>query len=255
MLLPLQGGILYGPVRSRRLGKSLGVNLLPKDYKLCSFNCVYCHYGWTKKHTMNVGESVEDLPTTEDVEAALERAARSTMQFDFITFSGNGEPTLHPQFTEIIEEVARIRDRHWPHVKIVLLSNSTGLKNKKVRESVSRIDIPMFKLDAGTEEKFRAMNHPAGGVILSDVMDLLCSLQDIYIQTVLIQGTPSNVGRQDLTAYFQQIKRIRPKEVHIYSIDRPVPESEIALVSRERLARIAVEGEGETGVKFRTFSV
>lgn len=253
MLLPLQRGILYGPVKSRRLGKSLGINLMPADYKLCSFNCVYCHYGWTKKHTLDLGESLEDLPAFDDVVDALEQAAKSSMEFDFITFSGNGEPTLYPQFAQLVDEVIRIRNTYRPEVKAVLLSNGTGLLNRDVRENISKIDIPVFKLDAGTEKKFRVINRPVSGVNFAELLDIFSSMEDIYLQTVMIEGNPSNVGEEDLAAYFQQIDRIQPKEVHIYSIDRPVPNAEIALVSSERLSAIALEGERRTGVRIKTF--
>jgi wyosine [tRNA(Phe)-imidazoG37] synthetase (radical SAM superfamily) len=254
-LLPLQRGILYGPVNSRRLGKSLGINLMPGDYKLCSFNCVYCHYGWTKKHTVDFGKCRKDLPAFDDVVKAVEGAARSSMEFDFLTFSGNGEPTLYPQFAQLVEEVARIRNTYRPEVKVVLLSNSTGLLYKEVRESISKIDVPVFKLDAGAENTFNVINRPAQGVNFTELLDLLCAMKNIYIQTVLIEGTPSNVAREDLATYFQQIGRIKPKEAHIYSIDRPVPNTRISLVPSERLAEIAIQGQKETGVNIRTFSL
>lgn len=253
MLLPLQVGILYGPVNSRRLGKSLGINLMPGDYKLCSFNCVYCHYGWTKKHTLDVRPCLSDLPSLDDVVRAVVQAARSALDFDYLTFSGNGEPTLHPQFAELVDAVVKIRDEYRPEVKIALLSNSTGLVCDSVRESLPKIDVPVFKLDVGTEEKFRLINRPARGVRFTSILELLSSLSGIYIQTVLIEGTPSNATAEDQQAYFQQIARIRPREVHIYSTDRPVPDARIALVSPQRLEEIARWGEKETGVRVRAF--
>jgi wyosine [tRNA(Phe)-imidazoG37] synthetase (radical SAM superfamily) len=254
MLLSLHRGIIYGPVNSRRLGPSLGINLMPGDYKLCSFNCVYCHYGWTKKHTLNFLESSQDLPAVTEVLHAVEGAAASPLAFDFFTFSGNGEPTLHPNFPQVVDEVVRIRDRYRPAAKVALLSNSTGLFHEEVRACVSKIDLPVFKLDAGSEETFQAINRPAPGIHLARIVDLLASLEDICIQTVLVEGKPSNVGDDELKAYFQHIRRIKPREVHIYSIDRPVPKAEIVLVSPERLAEIAARGEQATGARIRPFS-
>jgi len=254
-LLPLQRGILYGPVKSRRLGKSLGINLMPGDYKLCSFNCVYCHYGWTKKHTVDFGKWRNDLPAFHDVVKTVEGAARSSMEFDFLTFSGNGEPTLYPQFAQLVEEIVRIRNTYRPEVKVVLLSNSTGLLYKEVRESISKIDVPVFKLDAGAENTFKVINRPAQGVNFTEILDLLCAVKNIYIQTVLIEGTPSNVAREELATYFGQIGRIKPKEVHIYSIDRPVPNTRISLVPSEKLAEIAIQGQKEIGGRMRAFSL
>jgi len=253
MLLPLQVEILYGPVNSRRLGKSLGINLMPGGYKLCSFNCVYCHYGWTKKHILDAQQCLQDLPSLADVVKAVEQAARSALDFDFLTFSGNGEPTLHPQFAQLVEEVVKIRNKHRPQVKVALLSNSTGLVFETVRASIPKLDFPVFKLDVGTEEKFQMINRPAKGVSLARILEQLSSLSDIYIQTVLIQGTPSNVTEEDLEAYFRHIACIRPREVHLYSIDRPVPDTHIGLVSPPKLEEIALQGQKETGVKMKAF--
>jgi wyosine [tRNA(Phe)-imidazoG37] synthetase (radical SAM superfamily) len=253
MLLPLQVDILYGPVNSRRLGKSLGINLMPGAYKLCSFNCVYCHYGWTKEHTLDASPFAEDLPPLQQVVERLEIAARSALDFDYLTFSGNGEPTLYPQFAELVDEVVRIRNTYRPEVKIALLSNATGLMRAGVRESIPKIDFPLFKLDAGTEETFRAINRPAQGLSLAGVVAQLCSLRDINIQTMLVDGSPSNTREEDLQAYFQLLARIQPKEVHIYSIDRPVPHAQLLLVPPQKLEDIAKRGERETGVRIKAF--
>ena len=254
MLLPLHRGIIYGPVNSRRLGPSLGINLMPGDYKLCSFNCVYCHYGWTKKQTLDFAESLQDLPTVAAVVEAVESAAASPWAFDFFTFSGNGEPTLHPNFPQMVDEVVRLRDRYRPTAKVALLSNSTGLFGEEVRACISKIDLPVFKLDAGSEATFQAINRPASGMRLAQIVDLLASLEDICIQTVLVEGRPSNIGGDELEGYFHHIRRIKPREVHIYSIDRPVPKEDIFLVSPERLEEIARRGEQATGASIRPFS-
>ena len=253
MLLPLQRGILYGPVESRRLGRSLGINLMPTGFKLCSFNCVYCHYGWTKKHTLDFRSSHGDLPPMDNVVRAVEEAAKSKIPFDFLTFSGNGEPTLYPDFPELVEQVVRIRDRHRPGVRIALLSNSSGLLYEEVRGIISRIDMPVFKLDVGSKQKFKEINRPAKGIDFAEIVDLLASMRDIYIQTVLVQGSPSNVGKENITSYFQQLSHIQPREAHIYSIDRPVPNARISLVPPEGLEQIALQGQRETGVKIKAF--
>lgn len=253
MLLSLQAGIIYGPVNSRRLGPSLGINLMPVHYKLCSFNCVYCHYGWTERHTLHVGECLPDLPAAGEVIQAVGRAALSPLDFDFFTFSGNGEPTLHPNFAELLDEVVRIRDRHRPRAKVALLSNSSGLLYSEVRSCAAKIDLPIFKLDAGNEATFHAVNRPAQGIAFARIVDLLASLEGIHIQTVLVEGAPSNVVDAELEAYFHHLRRIKPREVHLYSIDRPVPDGNISLVSPERLEQIARRGEEETGVSIRPF--
>ena len=252
-LLPLQSGILYGPVNSRRLGKSLGVNLMPGSYKLCSFNCVYCHYGWTKKQTVDFSKYHKDLPAIDEVVKSVARALKSSLEFDFLTFSGNGEPTLYPQFAELVEEVVSLRNKYRPKVKVALLSNSTGLARENVLLSLSKIDFAVLKLDAGTEEKFKAINRPARGINFSEIIDSLCSAIELYIQTVLVEGNPSNAAEDDLKAYFRKISFIQPEEVHIYSIDRPVPNKAISLVSKDRLEEISDWGKKETGVEIRPF--
>ena len=252
-ILPLQKGILYGPINSRRLGKSLGINLMPTKYKLCSFNCVYCHYGLTDELTMNLEDYIKDLPEYNDVMKAIEGAVKSPLEFDYITFSGNGEPTLYPSFSSLVDEVIKIRDKYRPNVKVALLSNSSGLIYAEVRESIRNIDLPVFKLDAGKADKFRAINNPTRDVNFEGIVDLLSNLSNICIQTVLIDGNLFNTSKEDIDSYFEKLKKIQPKEVHIYSTDRPVPNTEIKRVKPDRLKEIAREGEKETGVRIKAF--
>ena len=253
MLLSLKPGITYGPVRSRRLGRSMGINLMPGTYKHCSFNCIYCHYGWTRIITTDMEPYRDDLPTRTEVVAAVEKALCSPDDFEYITFSGNGEPTLHPDFPELVKDTGQLRDKYRPQAKIGLLSNSTGLERESVRASISGIDFPMFKLDAGSETTFVAMNRPARGVAFYAIVDRLSALSGILIQTVLIDGTPNNTSDEELDAYFALLSRIHPREVHIYSIDRPVPQTDIRLVPPERLRQIADKGKQKTGIEIKAF--
>jgi wyosine [tRNA(Phe)-imidazoG37] synthetase (radical SAM superfamily) len=248
MLLPLQTGIVYGPVKSRRYGRSLGINVCPADYKLCSLNCVYCHYGHTETLAADVTPFEKDLPAYDDVIGAVEEALQSPMKLDVITFSGNGEPTLHPQFPELVDAVVDLRNRYRPGAKVALLSNSTGLAREDVRRSISRLDIPVFKLDTGTERAFARINRPAKGVRFDEIVCQLKTLRGIYIQTILIDGTPSNTHPDELLAYFELIRDIRPREVHIYSTDRPVADSRISKVDPDWLEDIASQIKEETGV-------
>jgi wyosine [tRNA(Phe)-imidazoG37] synthetase (radical SAM superfamily) len=253
MLLELKEGIIYGPIDSRRLGKSLGINLMPGRFKLCSFNCVYCHFGPTDELSVGAGEYVDDLPGSGEVVRAVEGALKSSLEFGYVTFSGNGEPTLHPRFPELVDEVVELTDRYRPDAKVALLSNSTALARAGVREAVRKIDVPVFKLDAGTERTFKAINRPAKGVDFGDIIGRLSSLDGILVQTVLVNGAPSNVGGEELESYFDLIAGIRPTEVHIYSIDRPVPDAGISLVPPERLEDIARAGRKTTGIPFVAF--
>lgn len=253
MVLPLQAGIVYGPVRSRRYGCSLGINLSPAAYKLCSFNCAYCHYGPTDRLSLDTAPFEKDIPEYGEVVRAVENVLKSPTQFDVITFSGNGEPTLHPRFADIVDAVVRLRDTHRPGVKVALLSNSTGLSRKEVRESVSHLDIPVFKLDAGTEKTFMKLNRPAPGVSFAEIVSRLKALRGVYIQTVHVDGSPSNTDPDDILAYFELIRDIGPRAVHLYSTDRPVPESRISRVDPEWLEEIASQLESETGVPAAAF--
>ena len=253
MLLKLQKGMLYGPVDSRRYGKSLGINLMPKEKKLCSFNCVYCHYGITKRCTMNIDQYGDELPDIDKMVKKLEKKLQTDIELDLITFSGNGEPTLYPDFADLVEEVAELRGKYRPDTKIALLSNSSGLIYDDVIESLDMIDLPVLKLDGGNEETFRAVNRPARSVKFEEIFEKLFSLDGIYIQTVFVDGQPSNIAKKDLTDYIDCIGRIKPQEVHLYSIDRPVPNTRISLVLPEKLEKIASKIKKETGVAARAF--
>ncbi len=185
----------------------------------------------------------------------MESALKSRLEFDYLTFSGNGEPTLYPQFARLVERVLRSRDRYRPGLKIALLSNSSGLDLPDVKISIKYIDMPVFKLDAGSEDIFKSINRPYPGVSLDGITANLRSLSGVMIQTVLVKGDPSNVGDEDLNEYFVRISDIKPELVHIYSIDRPVPNTSIARVLPDELERIAELGRGRTGVPFKAFFI
>ena len=253
MILPLQKGILYGPIDSRRLGKSLGINLMPCRYKLCSFNCIYCHYGLTDILTLDIKDHLKDLPKTNSVLDEIEHAMRSNVEFNYITFSGNGEPTLHPNFYDIVNGVVGLKNKYRPNLKIALLSNSSGVKIEGVRRSISKIDLPVFKLDVGEENKFQKINRPAKNVNFEAIVESLKQLDGIYIQTVLMDGNPSNIGEDDLESYFEKIARIKPVEAQIYSLDRPVLNQSIKRVSPEELEKIADIASKKTGVRVNAY--
>jgi len=253
MLLPLQTSILYGPVNSRRFGRSLGINLSPGDCKLCSFNCAYCHYGKTERLVADARQYKRDLPPYPEIIEAVQDALRSRMELDAVTFSGNGEPTLHPDFPALVEGVIYLRNKYRPRLKIALLSNSTGLGREDVRRAVMKLDLPVFKLDAGTDRTFRKINRPAAGVRFEDVVSRLKSLGNVYLQTILIDGVPSNTDPDEILAYFELVRDIRPRGVHIYSTDRPAPSARISKVDPEWLEEIASQLRTETEVPAAAF--
>jgi wyosine [tRNA(Phe)-imidazoG37] synthetase (radical SAM superfamily) len=253
MILPLQHSILYGPINSRRLRKSLGINIMPFHYKLCSFNCVYCHYGLTDVLTFNVINHLKDLPKSTEVLDEVAGAVRSSIEFDYITFSGNGEPTLHPHFGDIVRGVVELRNKYRPGAKIALLSNSTGLKFDEVRKILALIDTPVFKLDVGNSTLFKKINRPALDADFDEIITALRQVEGIYMQTVIMDGNPSNVGEDDLESYFERLAIMKPVEVHIYSLDRPVLNQNIKKVSPEKLEEIAKDGSEKTGITIKPF--
>lgn len=226
---------------------------MPHRYKLCSFNCVYCHYGWTKVHTGDVRPFAKDLPDINDVIKALRHAFLSEEQFDYVTFSGNGEPTLYPHFAELVAELTRLRDDYRSEVKIALLSNSTGLGSEVVRKSVDHIDLPVFKLDVGTRKTFNAINRPAPGIDFNEICTYLQGVRGIFIQTMFVHGSPSNTGEQEIEAYYEKLRMIKPLGVHIYSIDRPVPNAHLIRVQPRELQRIVRRGRERTGANMQAF--
>ncbi len=250
----LQSGILYGPIQSRRFGRSLGINLSPTERKLCSFDCVYCHYGATERLTTDESTFAGELPPADLVLEVVESALQSVNELEAITFSGNGEPTLHPDFAAIARGVAELVDRYRPTLRTVLLSNSTTLGRSEVRHALDHIDVPVFKLDAGTSEAFKAINRPARGVRFDTIVDELTLLEDCSLQTLLIDGTPSNTSQEELDAYFRLVGWIAPNEVQLYSTDRPVAKSSVGRVPPKRLREIAQEGMERTGVPFRVYA-
>jgi len=255
--IPLQKGITYGPVNSRRLGPSLGLNLLPVSCKICSFNCVYCQYGLTRNPVASVGREVAGLPKADEVENALRRALSEIEAPGFITFSGNGEPTLHPDFPAIARMVKAARDELSPSSEIALLSNSTGLALERVARAVDEfIDLPIMKLDAGDEETFQKVSRPAPGITHELVLGGLRRLEKPFtVQTVFVRGTMSNSDGPALRAWIQKIGEIKPRAVQAYSLDRPFPTRGLEIVPPSRLEEIARETNNATGVEVKTYAV
>jgi len=251
--LALQQGILYGPVRSRRLGLSLGINLMPCRAKLCPFDCVYCQYGWSRIHTASPDPGVAGLPSPAEVEAALAGALRSGVRTDFVTFSGNGECTVHPAFPEIVDRVLRVRDRFLPSARTCLLSNGAGLLDARVRAGIHRLDLRVLKLDAGDEASFREINRPCPGLRYEDILEGLRSCRGFLTQTLFLDGAVENLSAGKRERWLQSLSELRPEGAQIYSLDRPPAASGLIQVCRERLEGIAREAEERTGIPVRVF--
>ena len=242
-VLPLKNGIIYGPVNSRRLGRSLGINLLPPGRKWCTFDCLYCQYGWTpapRESNPSAG-----VPSPEDVESAVAEAlAGAARPPAYLTFSGNGEPTLHPFFPEIVEIVRRLRDRLAPQAKVALLSNAAGIDRPSIRAAIGRIEHPILKLDAGNAPFFALYNRPAPGIAYDTVVRGLRTTPGIMIQALFTAGPKGNLKRDHVEDWLARIAEIRPVDVQIYTLARPVPSPDIGpapaaalLDIRDRLRR------------------
>jgi wyosine [tRNA(Phe)-imidazoG37] synthetase (radical SAM superfamily) len=239
-VLPLQKGIVYGPVNSKRLGRSLGINLFPASKKICTYDCIYCHYGETKDVTINPDRA--GLPSTEQVVSAIEQALKSDLEFDYLTFSGNGEPMLHPDFRAIVEKVKKLRDKYRMHTPITLLSNSSCLVKKFDIDTLSQIDVRIFKLDCADQETFEAINGPVSGIKIKDIIDRLVKLSSVLpviIQTIFMDGPIKNYEDRIFDEWLAVIKKVKPQKIQIYSTDRPVATSNVKMVSDEKLEEIA----------------
>jgi wyosine [tRNA(Phe)-imidazoG37] synthetase (radical SAM superfamily) len=251
--ISLQTGIIYGPVRSRRLGVSLGINLLPEDYKVCSLNCLYCQYSWTPQPSCDVSGALKDLPKPAAVAAAMERAlqviARKRQRLDAVTFSGNGEPTLHPDFPSIVESARALRNGFVPRAKLAVLSNSSTTNRAEIRAALSRVDLKIMKLDAGDEETFHQLNGPAPSLYLKDIVDGLKSLDDVVLQSLFVQGRVTNADPDSVAAWVETVRQIHPSLVQIYTLDRAPADARIWKVNRPTLEWIASQLRWRAGVR------
>lgn len=237
--------IVFGPVSSRRFGVSLGVNLLPDTMKFCSFNCIYCECGLTD---FDQDERAR-LYSTEEITQALENRFKELhskgLKPDNITFAGNGEPTLHPGFGEIIEKTISLRDIYFPEAKITVLSNATRLHKESVRAALSRIDHNVLKLDAGSEEMYRAINRPMSPLKLKTIVEQLQSFNGkVIIQTLFIRGVckgveVDNTTEHELNLWLEHLKLINPSLVMLYSISRAAPEDGLEKITAHEMEAIA----------------
>lgn len=256
MMLGLKKGLTYGPVRSRRLGCSLGINLFPGDEKRCPFDCVYCQYGWTPRTALHLDGAVIHLPTPRDVEAAVSRALERLPEPPlYLTFSGNGEPTLHPDFPEMVDRVVTVRNRLGGGMRTAVLSNSARVAEPDIRAALGRLDVRIMKLDCGTEEDFRRYNRPAPGLSLEGITEglrSLAALSPVTIQSLITAGADGNMPCDNALAWVDRLRRIRPAAVQLYSLDRGHPASDLRPASRSELERLA-EAAGAAGVFVTVF--
>ena len=234
--------IVYGPIRSRRLGVSLGMNLMPTTAKLCTFDCVYCECGW------NQPVSHPALPTRQEVREALASrlGALSPNSLDVITFSGNGEPTLHPDFLGIIQDTCALRDQYCPQAKISVLSNSTQLGRPDVVKALRMCDNRILKLDSAIDATMRLIDQPVNSHLIVEQLEQWLSLfdGDFTLQTCFLRGEYDgqiidNTTPEELSAWYAMIDRLQPKQVMIYVIDRATPLQTLSKVPAAEMEAIA----------------
>jgi wyosine [tRNA(Phe)-imidazoG37] synthetase (radical SAM superfamily) len=222
MLLAPKDAIVYGPVRSRRLGRSLGINLLPSARKTCSFDCQYCQYGFATP-VVAAGRSA-GFPTPEQVIAAVESALGQSVDAPaWLTFSGNGEPTLHPRFAEVVDRIIALRDRLAPQARTAILSNSARAGDEGIRGALARLDARIMKLDVGTEAGLRRFSQAAARLRLESIVDGLARLGDVTLQSLFAGGPSGNLEPVEVDAWLEAVTRIRPLAVQLYTLDREAP--------------------------------
>ncbi|MFY9152379.1 MAG: radical SAM protein [Prolixibacteraceae bacterium] len=237
--------IIFGPVKSRRLGVSLGVNLLPTDSKVCSFDCIYCECGWTPKKREKKAVLPTRLQVKEMMEQKLNEMILNNELPDVITFAGNGEPTLHPDFEGIIDDSIELRNRLSPNARIAVLSNATMLHKDSVIRALLKVEDNIQKLDSGFEETIRLIDCPASNFNLKEVVGNLKKFQGkVIIQTLFLHGSfqgekIDNTTEEELDAWLKLVQEIAPSQVMIYTIERDTPAAGLEKVTLDELNQIA----------------
>jgi len=236
--IPLQDATVYGPIRSRRLGASLGINILPVSHKVCSSNCVYCQYGWTPSTPSN--ERLKRAPVLlEEIADAFERHALEGTAVDCITLAGNGEPTLHPDLFVLTIGIKQLRDRYFPNAHVGILTDATQITRPQVRRALELLDVRYMKFDAADEATWRRINGPLGSTSFQEMLQALRSVPDIILQSMFIQGSYDNTDESHVRTWIEVVGSITPRSVQVYTVDRGTAAEGIQEVPREKLQAIA----------------
>lgn len=237
--------VIFGPVRSRRLGLSLGVNLLPIHAKLCTFDCIYCECGWNAERRGDRHFNTREAVRTH-LETVLTRMVAEGTPPDVITFAGNGEPTMHPEFEAVIDDTIALRDRLAPTAKISVLSNATQLHRPEVVRALKRVDNNILKLDSAFDVTVQTMNRPqqATYTVGRTIEGLKQFAGEFILQTMFLRGSCDgrpidNTTASEVEAWLRVVETLRPKQVMVYSIDRDTPCETLEKIPREDLQRIA----------------
>lgn len=244
---------IFGPIKSRRLGISLGINLLPGDGKVCTFDCIYCECGFNADHKPH-----SRFPSREEVATALENKLREMQTEgampDVLTFAGNGEPTIHPRFGDIIDDTIALRDRYCPGAKVSVLSNSTQIMKPEVFEALMKVDNNILKLDTIDPDYINIVDRPTGQYDIDTIIERMKAFNGkVVVQTMFLKGSVdgkdiNNTGDYYVKPWIEAVKQIEPREVMIYTIDRETPMQGLLKASKEELDRIVAMLEDE-GIK------
>ena len=234
---------IFGPVHSRRLGVSLGINLLPADGKFCSFDCIYCECGFNADHRPH-----QKLPTREEVREALEARLQDMKENgpkpDVLTFAGNGEPTAHPHFAGIINDTLALRDKYFPEAKVSVLSNSTFIHKPEVFEALNKVDNNILKLDTIDATYINKVDRPTGHYDVKQVIECMKAYKgNLIVQTLFMKGqyegeSVDNTTDDYVLPWLEVVKEIAPRQVMIYTIDRETPAPDLLKATHEELDRI-----------------
>lgn len=249
--------MVYGPVPTRRLGRSLGINLLPPGDKWCTLNCVYCQLGWSRHDRGEIERGVAKYPPIEDLRTELAARLRGLTGKealpDSITFSGNGEPTMHPDFPKAVETVRLLRDAYAPKASIGVLTNGTRLGRSEIRDACDRCDERYVKCDAGEPRKMRAVNLPLVPFTIAELVEWSRLLRDHVVQSMFVGGRPGNTDPSSVSAWIRVVGRMKPKRVQVYTLARVPAARSLHAVPSGRLREIARRCEEETGIPTEVF--
>lgn len=240
----LASSFTYGPIKTRRCGNSLGLNTLPPDFKVCSFDCPYCQCGWTEPTAKGRGERLR-YPKVEEilgeVEARLTDLAAAGTTIDTMTFAGNGEPTLHPKFHEIVKGVMALKARLYPKAVVDVLSNAQTILRAEVREGLKLLDRRILKLDGGNMRVIEAVDKPLGRFDLPAILEGMRTLGDVTIQSMFVSGSIDNTADADVADWVKCLGVVKPVEVQVYTLDRHPAEATLKRVPKAKLEEIAAK--------------
>ncbi len=243
--------IIFGPVKSRRLGISLGINLLPTDSKLCNFNCIYCECGWTPgKKELKTNWHPRQI-VMQKLDEVLSEMKSTSKALDVITYAGNGEPTMHPEFAEIIEDTLLLRKKYFPKARIAVLSNATQIHKDKIVEALKKVDDNILKLDSAFPETVKLINNPQGFYRIENVVENMKRFEGKFtLQTMFVKGEHEgtkvdNTTDEELSAWLKLVKETSPQMVMIYTIARDTPSPDLIKVSYNELKQISDKLEKE----------